>query len=122
MNKKQTTLKQIATRVRRHLLQQQQSSLTIKAYCEKHHISAQTFYGWRKRYGKRLFAENRLNAVSSGPKVSFTSIGTLNTSLNKAVLFDIRFSGGTTVTIYPGTTAEVLAPFLSLLSGDTRLC
>jgi hypothetical protein len=89
----------------------------MKEYCLQNGIAIQMFYGWRKRYGKRLFAmpESKKNHTAKST-VSFTPFGTLNTLQPRAALFDIKFSNGTSISIYQGTTAESFAPFLALLT------
>jgi hypothetical protein len=119
MDNKQRRCKPIPTAIRHHLLKQQQSKHTIKEYCQKNGITAQTFYSWRKRYGKRLFVDGNANIVASEGKVTFASLGILNTMQRNAALFDIRFPAGITVSVYHGTSAEDLAPFLTLISGDS---
>jgi hypothetical protein len=112
-----TELKQVPEPIQRHLLQHQRSYQTMKEYCRQNGIAIQQFYGWRKRYGKRLFSlpESKKNCTIKST-VSFTSLGTLNTSQSRTALFDINFPNGTSISIYQGTTAEVFAPFLTLIS------
>jgi hypothetical protein len=117
MDRKTTELKQVPELIQRHLLQQQRSNQTMKEYCKQNSIAIMQFYGWRKRYGKRLFAmpERKKNRTAKST-VSFTPLGTLNTLQSRAALFDIRYPNGTSISIYQGITAESFAPFLSLLS------
>jgi transposase-like protein len=117
MDRKKIELKQVPELIQRHLLQQQRSNQTMKEYCQQNGIAIMQFYGWRKRYGKRLFAmpESKKNRTAKST-VSFTPLGTLNTLQSRAALFDIRFPNGTSISIYQGITAESFAPFLSLLS------
>lgn len=120
MNKKALHPKAIPAPVRHHLLKQQQSKQTIKAYCNKNDILTQTFYGWRKRYGKQVFVEVKTDI--STPLVSFASLGTLKTQQPHHALFDICFPGRATICVYAGTTAQELAPFLDLVSRSCTLC
>jgi hypothetical protein len=120
MNKKIPLTKQIPAEIRNHLLKQQESSQTIKAYCQKNGIPVQTFYTWRKRFKKPNFATTKTEG--SAPQVSFASLGTLNTQLQHSALLDIRFPGGTAISIYSGITAEELAPFLNIVSRSNVLC
>lgn len=117
MNKKQQE-KQISAHIRHHLLQQQKSDQTIKAYCQQEHINVQAFYSWRKRYKNKIHIQDKPKNTSTHPKVSFTSVGKLTTQIQSSILFDIRFPGGPTVSIYPGTTAKEFAPFMTLITGS----
>ena len=109
------------TQIRHHLLQQQKSNLSIKAYCQQHTIHVQAFYSWRKRYKTKILVKNASNtAPADKSAISFTSLGTLNTKVQSSALFDIRLPEGTTVSIYPGTTAKEFAPFMALLSGNKK--
>lgn len=114
----------IPAHIRHHLQNQPSSGKTISEYCKEAGFSAWTFYNWRKRYGHQLnVPENKTSSPSSSkPLMSFTTIGSLPLAQNRQSLFDIRFSTGTTVGIYHGTTAQEFAPFLSLLSGDSPSC
>lgn len=38
---------------RDHLQRWQQSGLTIRAYCRRHHLSEPSFYGWRRTLAQR---------------------------------------------------------------------
>lgn len=121
MDKRKTELKQVPEPIQRHLLQQQRSKQTMKEYCQQNGILTQTFYGWRKRYGKRLFSapQKRASTISN---ITFASLGALNSPLPRSALFDIRFPNGTSVCIYPGATVETVSPFLTLLAGKNELC
>jgi len=118
MDRRKIELKPVPELIQRHLLQQQRSNQTMKEYCLENGIAIMQFYGWRKRYGKRLFAmpSSKKNRTAKST-VLFTPFGTLNTLQSRTALFDIRFSNGTSVSIYQGITAESFAPFFSLLLG-----
>jgi hypothetical protein len=118
MNKKIPQTNQIPTPILQHLRKQQESSQSIKAYCQENGIPVQTFYYWRQRLKK----QDTSKMESSPRQVSFASLGTLSTQLQPQVLFDIRFPGGTAISIYTGTTAEEFAPFLKLVSRRNILC
>jgi hypothetical protein len=120
MNKKISQKKQIPAHIRYHLNKQQKSSQSIKAYCLTNGIPVQTFYTWRKRLKKQTTVMGKIQ--DPVPKVSFTSLGSLNTQPQNYPLFDIRFPGGTTVNVYTGITAEELAPFLNILPTGTVSC
>ena len=112
--------KSVPALIQRHLLKQEQSSKTIKAYCQEKHILPSTFYGWRKRYRKRLGSAVR----TEGPEhqITFASLGSLRTQVQQQALFEIRYLTGISICVYTGTTAQELAPFLSLLSGSNASC
>jgi hypothetical protein len=55
-------------------------------------------------------------------QVTFASLGTLSTQLQHSALLDIRFPGGTAISVYSGITAEELAPFLNIVSRSNVLC
>lgn len=50
--KKSPTIKKDT--IYQHLSAQQKSGLSMLAYCTRHRIEPQTFYYWRKKYGKDL--------------------------------------------------------------------
>ena len=120
MNKKIPQTKQIPAPIRNHLLKQQESSQTIKEYCWKNDIPVQTFYTWRKRFKKQNIITTKTENSTS--QVSFAALGTLNTHQQHGALFDIRFPGGTAISVYTGITAEELAPFLNIVSRSSVLC
>jgi hypothetical protein len=119
MSKNLAQLKHVPAPIRHHLLKQQSSEQTIKAYCHKNDINPQTFYGWRKRYSKQVAA--LVKSEISAPQISFASLGTMSTP-QQHTMFDIRFPGGTEISVYAGTTVQNLAPFLSLISGSKVQC
>jgi transposase-like protein len=115
MNEKMPPNRRLPEEIRIHLQNQQESTQTIKDHCHKNGIREQTFYAWRKRYKK----QNLTGSATQKPRISFSSIGMLNTLPKPAPLFDIRFSSGTAVSVYRGTTVEELKPFIGLISGNT---
>lgn len=120
MNKKVPQTKQIPPHIRHHLLKQQKSSQTIKAYCQKNGIPVQTFYTWRRLLKKQNISMTKTDVLAH--RVSFASLGTLSTQLQPRALFDIRFPGGTAISVYSGTTADELAPFLNLVPRSNVIC
>jgi len=123
MDKKllQQKQKSVPTPIRQHLLKQEQSNKTIKAYCQEKHILPSTFYGWRKRYRKRLgSAAVKTEDTENG--ITFASLGSLRTQVQRQALFEISYLTGISICVYTGTTAQELAPFLRLLSGDNASC
>jgi hypothetical protein len=115
--------KPIPPHIRHHLQKQPLSGKTITEYCRKAGFSSWTFYNWRKRYGNQLKeSENGKTFPPSKPPLSFATIGTLHLQESRQPLFDIRFSTGTTVSVYGAITADQLSPFLSLISGGSASC
>lgn len=121
MNKKAFQTNQIPSKIRQHFLKHQESGETIKSYCRKTGVSVQTFYSWRKRYKNEL-QKSPTKVIKSKNQVSFASLGTLQTHLPSQKLLDIQFPGGTEVSVYRGTSAEEIAPFLALISEGTVKC
>lgn len=116
-------VKPIPTRIRHHLLKQPLSGKTIKDYCGKAGLSPWTFYNWRKRYGNQItVSADEQSPQPAKPSLTFTTIGTVCLPENRSPLFDIRFPTGVGVSVYSGTTAEQLSPFLSLVSGGSASC
>jgi len=113
--------KKVPAHIRNHLIKQQHSKLTIKAYCQNSGIVVNTFYGWRHLYGKQVFKSAESDATIS--PVSFVSLGSFNTQqIQRIALFDIRFPDGTAISVYSGTTAEQIAPFLEIIKGGNASC
>jgi hypothetical protein len=104
----------VPTHVRHHFDQHMRSGLTIKAYCEKHSLSAQSFYGWRKRYGGTHPA-----GADQGRDSSFCSVGVVDL-LRGGSVCDVRFPDGVVVSIQRGATAETLGVVFDLVRGRGR--
>jgi hypothetical protein len=108
--------KPIPSHVLYHLTTLPTSGKTIAAYCKESGITAWSFYSWRKRYGKQQQSSHlQPTPPSILQSVSFTALGPLGSQYRQP-LFDIHFSAGTRISVYSGTTAQELAPFLGLLS------
>lgn len=125
MDKKtQNRQKAVPTAIRNHLHKQECSNKTIKEYCREKHILPSTFYGWRKRYNKRLDREeSAVKTEDTEKQITFASFGALRTQVPHQTLFEISYPTGTSISVYAGTTAQDLAPFLNLLSaGCNALC
>ena len=120
MGKKTHQQKTVPAAIRQHLLKQEHSKKTIRQYCQEKGISPMTFYGWRKRYLKRMHSAVKTNTTET--RVTFASLGKLSTQAPDRALFDIRLSSGISISVYPGTTAQGLEPFLSLLSVGDAPC
>ena len=90
-----TTNQQRQAQWQDRLAQQQESGLSIAAYCKREGISEQTFYGWRKR-------------LSNGPSPTpFIDLGALPTASRshathqEQIAFDVRLDlpGGMVLTL-----------------------
>lgn len=101
----------IPPHIRQHFGAYTASGKTIKEYSTEAGIPPQTFYTWRKKY---------LNKKTSTPR--FSSFGAISLQQLRQPLFDLHLYGGTRISIYPGTTADVLAPFIKMLSGGSIPC
>lgn len=124
MDEKKVTGKQpIPAHVQRHLSALPQSGKTITAYCREAGISTWSIYDWKRRYGGKISKPSTpVSARTDVPTVSFAALGALSTRSTSPARFDIRLVNGTTVSVYEGTTAEELAPFLRLVAGGAVPC
>jgi hypothetical protein len=112
--------KKVPAHIRNHLTKHQHSKLTIKAYCKKTGINTNTFYGWSNRYRKQVLTEKKDTFASP---VTFAPLGVLSTQqIQRIAMFEIRFPDGTAISVYPGITAEEIAPFIDLIKGSNGLC
>jgi hypothetical protein len=97
------------------------SGKTIKEYCIEAGIPPQTFYTWRKKY--RQLNKHSQRPLSPLPATQhFSTLGSITLADIRRPLFDIHVPGECRVSIYSGTTAQELAPFLELLSPGRRPC
>jgi len=115
--------KPMPARILHHLQAQAASGKSIRDYSIDEGLSPLTFYDWRKRYGSRL--GSTIAAPSAQPcksPLSFTTVGTMHLGESTKPLFDIHLPAGTSVSVYSGTTARELAPFLKLLSVGAKIC
>ncbi|NBB75819.1 MAG: hypothetical protein GVY02_00440 [Bacteroidetes bacterium] len=104
----------VPAHVRHHFDQHMRSGLTIKAYCEKHSLSAQSFYDWRKRYGGMNLARPGQRESSS-----FCGVGVIDL-LRGGSVCDIRFPDGVVVSVQRGASAETLGIVFDLVRGGGR--
>ena len=119
--KTKNSTRAISPHILRHMSAQSKSGKTISAYCNDVGISRWSFYDWRKKYGKEISGTTG-KPIKPPARMPFTSLGSFSISDSPPALFDIRFSSGISIRIYPGTTADVIAPYLDLLSGEIRGC
>jgi hypothetical protein len=100
-----TAKRSIPLHISQHIAAHAASGKTIKEYSTEAGIPPQTFYTWRKKYR---------NKKPEAPH--FSSLGVISLQQLRQPLFDLHLCGGTRVSIYPGTTAHDLAPFIKLLT------
>lgn len=101
----------IPSHIREHFINQRRSGLSIKAYCEKHSVSAFSFYAWRKRYGKA--------APNGRPREAlFRDMGLLATG---GGVCDVRFPTGLVVSVRPGAGREELEQIFDVV-GRLQRC
>ncbi len=87
----------------RHLIaQQEQSGLSIRAFCREHRTSEHSFYQWRKRLAAQL-------------PVKFALVDTSRSAPAKAAAVELVVATGERLRIEPGTDAAVLRVVLGVL-------
>jgi hypothetical protein len=91
-------------KIRRHLAAQLASGLSIRSYCDKHHLCYNTFFNWRKRYS----ADDR--AVVSLP---FARLQVSEPVAPQG--FEIVFENRVTLRIPPRFEAEFLQMIIDVL-------
>jgi putative transposase len=84
------------------ILQQQQSGLSVTAFCRKHSFSDQTFYNWRKR-------------LAGGEPVRFALVAADVPAISEQLPIDIFLVSGDRLRIAPGTDAATLRTVLNVL-------
>jgi putative transposase len=82
--------------------QQQQSGLSVSAFCREHGFSDQTFYNWRKRLG------------GSEP-VRFALVAAETTAAAEQLPIELVLVSGDRLRIAPGTDAASLRRVLNVL-------
>lgn len=92
--------------IRKHLVAQRGSGLSIKAYCEKSSLSPWTFYGWQKRHGSSL------SRVQSGMR--FFDVGVVGSG---GAPFELIFSHGLRLRLNAGFDRGDLSALLDLVGG-----
>lgn len=111
----------IPTHIAEHFKAHAASGKSIIEYSTEVGLSPLTFYTWRKKY--RTHKSQR--AVSAKPVLKqqrFSTVGTISLQELRRPLFDIYLTLEPRVTVYQGTTAQELAPFIELLSGGRIPC
>ena len=82
--------------------QQQQSGLSVTAFCRQHSFSDQTFYNWRKR-------------LAGGDPVRFALVTSDATVAAEQLPIEIFLASGDRLRIAPGTDAATLQAVLNVL-------
>jgi hypothetical protein len=96
----------------RHRIRQwQRSGLSIRAFCEQHHLSQPSFYAWRREIQRR-------DAVAS-PFVPVQVVA--DEELAPASSFEIVLPGGATLRVPPRFDAASLRQLLAVLQ-EGRSC
>jgi putative transposase len=86
--------------------QQQQSGLSVTAFCRKHSFSDQTFYNWRKR-------------LAGSEPVRFALVATDATAAAEQLPIELILASGDRLRIAPGTDAASLRTVLNALRERT---
>ena len=96
---------------RRWIRQWQQSGLSVRAFCARHHLAQPSFYAWRREIQQRDSVADTLVPVQlvrdgepSGPST-----------------FEVVLAGGRTLRVAPGFDAATLRQLLAVLE-EVRSC
>jgi putative transposase len=82
--------------------QQQQSGLSVTAFCRQHGFSDQTFYNWRKR-------------LAGSEPVRFALVAADATAAAEQLPIELFLVSGDRLRIAPGTDAATLRTLLNVL-------
>jgi putative transposase len=86
--------------------QQQQSGLSVTAFCRKHSFSDQTFYNWRKR-------------LAGSEPVKFALVAAGATAAAEQLPIELLLVSGDRLRIAPGADAATLRTVLNALRERT---
>jgi len=87
---------------RQLIAQQEQSGLSVRAFCQQHRTSEQSFYQWRKRLAEQL-------------GVKFALVETSRRAPATAAAVEVVLTNNERVRIAPGADAATLRVVLSVL-------
>jgi|SRR5580658_41828 transposase-like protein len=87
---------------RQLVAQQEQSGLSIRAFCREHRTSEHSFYQWRKRLAAQL-------------PVKFALVETNRSAPARAAAVELVLATGERLRIEPGTDAAALRVVLGVL-------
>jgi transposase-like protein len=82
--------------------QQQQSKLSVSAFCRQHGFSDQSFYNWRKR-------------LAADEPVRFALVEANASGADRPVPLELILASGDRLRIAPGTDASTLRAVLNVL-------
>jgi transposase-like protein len=85
--------------------EQQQSKLSVSAFCRKHGFSDQSFYSWRKR----------LAADGKDEPVRFALVESHPSGIDRHAPLELILASGDRLRIAPGADAETLRAVLNVL-------
>ena len=84
------------------IAQQQQSGLSVRAFCQQHRTSEYSFYQWRKRLAQQL-------------PVKFALVDTGRGTSSHVDTVEVIFTSGERLRIAPGVDAATLRSVLNIL-------
>ena len=87
---------------RRLIAEQEQSGLSVWAFCQQHRTSEHSFYQWRKRLGEQLPMKFALVETSRSAPVGVAAV-------------EVMLSSGERLRIVPGVDAATLRLVLNVL-------
>ncbi len=82
--------------------QQQQSSLSVSAFCRQHGFSDQSFYNWRKR-------------LAASEPVRFALVDANPSGADRFAALELILASGDRLRIAPGTDSATLRAVLNVL-------
>jgi hypothetical protein len=96
---------------RRWIRQWQQSGLSVRAFCARHHLSQPSFYAWRREIQQRDAAAGTFVPVQFVPDDEPVS----------SSIFEVVLPGGPTLRVPPRFDAATLRQLLAVLE-EVRPC
>ena len=94
---------------RRHVQRWQASGLTIRDYCQQHHLSEPSFYGWRRELAARD------QASPPTPPVTFVPVHVQAAPATPPAPLELLLADGRCLRIPPGCDRDTLRTILTLL-------
>ena len=96
---------------RRWIQQQQESGLSVRAFCARHDLAEASFYGWRREIQRRDAAVGAFMPVSVVAEEQAIF----------ACCFEVVLVGGRKLRVAPGFDAATLRQLLAVLE-EVRVC
>jgi len=96
---------------RRWIRQWQQSGLSVRAFCARHHLAQPSFYAWRREIQQRDTVADTLVPVQLVPHDEPSGPST----------FEVVLASGRTLRVAPGFDAATLRQLLAVLE-EVRSC